>query len=104
MHWWELDVERTRSGELKNCSLPIADYQGPHPPQGDIPHDYVLYLFKQPKGWKPPAGARALYDSDFTGIDPRFNFSVNALVEQLGQPVAANYLRTQNENNTATAA
>lgn len=101
LHWFEYDVTASgRFGALVNRSLPIAEYEGPQPPAGDIPHDYVVYLFKQPAGYKAPVDKRAYY-ADETSF-ARMNFSVQALVDEVGVPVAANYFRVQHEGD-ATA-
>lgn len=72
------------------------------PPQGDEAHNYVLYLFEQPEGWKPGVGAMQRYNNASDSF-ARMNFSVEALSAQVGRPIAANYFLTENENNTKTA-
>lgn len=68
------------------------------PPQGDEPHNYVLYLFEQPEGWKPDLSKVAAYANESSLA--RMNFSVAALEAQVGKPIAANYFLVENENNT----
>ena len=87
---------------LQNFSAPIAEYQGPMPPLGDEPHNYVLYLFEQPEGWKPDLSKVAAY-ANASDSFARMNFSVAALEAQVGKPVAANYFLVENENNTKSA-
>jgi phosphatidylethanolamine-binding protein (PEBP) family uncharacterized protein len=109
LHWFEWNVHAVPATpghphllQLQNCSEPVADYQGPMPPKGDIPHDYVLYLFEQPKGYMPDQGAMARYANESDSF-ARMNFSIKALVDGIGAPFAANYFRVENENNTIKA-
>ncbi|THV69654.1 hypothetical protein D6D28_05733 [Aureobasidium pullulans] len=103
LHWFEYNVHAIPPHQqLQNFSAPLADYQGPMPPQGDEAHNYVLYLFEQPEGWKPEVGAMQRYNNASDSF-ARMNFSVEALSEQVGRPIAANYFLTENENNTKTA-
>ncbi|KAI5201850.1 hypothetical protein E4T39_04977 [Aureobasidium subglaciale] len=101
LHWFSYDNHALPPFfELKNQSVEIAEYQGPMPPQGDEPHNYVLYLFEQPKGFNPAVYLSKNYDEDSFA---RMNFSIKALEQQVGAPVAANYFLVENENNTSTA-
>ncbi|THZ29090.1 hypothetical protein D6C91_01647 [Aureobasidium pullulans] len=103
LHWFEYNVHAIPPHQqLQNFSAPLAEYQGPMPPQGDEAHNYVLYLFEQPEGWKPEVGAMQRYNNAGDSF-ARMNFSVEALSEQVGRPIAANYFLTENENNTKTA-
>ncbi|KAH0370277.1 PEBP-like protein, partial [Aureobasidium melanogenum] len=102
LHWFEYNVHAVPPHlELKNFSTPIAEYEGPQPPQGDEPHNYVIYLFEQPEGYKPDLAAQKAYLNE-TSL-ARMNFSVKALEEQVGKPIAANYFLVQNENNTKSS-
>lgn len=71
------------------------------PGLNDIAHTYTFYLFKQPANFTLPA-----YDAgrDYNPISvyARMNFSVEAVANVAGAPVAANYIRVQNPNNNAT--
>ncbi|KAI4730663.1 hypothetical protein E4T49_01606 [Aureobasidium sp. EXF-10728] len=99
LHWFEYNVYAVPPAQhLQNFSAPVADYEGPQPPQGDEPHNYVIHLFEQPEGWKPDQKAVESY-RDEAGLG-RMNFSVQALEGQVGRPVAANYFLVQNENIT----
>ena len=100
LHWFEYNVHAIPPRQqLQNFSAPIAEYQGPMPPQGDEPHNYVLYLFEQPEGWKPDLSKVAAY-ANASDSFARMNFSVAALEAQVGKPIAANYFLVENENNT----
>jgi phosphatidylethanolamine-binding protein (PEBP) family uncharacterized protein len=83
---------------LQNFSAPVAEYQGPMPPKGDEPHNYVLYLFEQPEGWMPDLREVAAYAN--VSSFARMNFSVAALEKQVGRPIAASYFLVENENST----
>lgn len=99
LHWFEYNVHSIPPHQtLLNFSTPIAEYEGPQPPQGDEPHNYVIYLFEQPEGYKPDFAAMKAYANE-TSL-ARMNFSVSALEKQVGAPIAANYFMVENENNT----
>ena len=99
LHWWAGNLTQTTSGTFTNSSAALAEYGGPNPPLGDIPHTYVFYLFPQPANYTPLAAALA---GDFVSASAaaRVNFSLLAVIEQVGNPVASNFFRTQNPNNT----
>ncbi|KAI4850418.1 hypothetical protein E4T44_02763 [Aureobasidium sp. EXF-8845] len=100
LHWFEYNVHAVPPRQmLQNFSAPVAEYQGPMPPKGDEPHNYVLYLFEQPEGWMPDEKAMASY-ANASDSFARMNFSVAALEKQVGCPIAANYFLVENENNT----
>lgn len=102
LHWFEYNVHAVNPHQtLQNFSTPIAEYEGPQPPQGDEPHNYVIYLFEQPENYKPDLAAAAAY-SDETSF-ARMNFSIKALEAQVGAPIAANYFMVENENNTKSS-
>jgi len=71
------------------------------PTLNDIPHTFTFYLFPQPDDFALPA-----WDSGRNltalGAPDRLNFSVSAIADVVGAPVAANYYRTYNRSNTAT--
>lgn len=99
LHWWASNVTQTSEGAFINRSAPIADYGGPMPPLNDIAHTYVLYLFGQPANFSLPAEFLEGYFNPISA-DTRLNFSVSAVAEWVGAPLAANYFRVQNPNNT----
>ncbi|KAG9560556.1 PEBP-like protein, partial [Aureobasidium melanogenum] len=102
LHWFEYNVHAIPPHQtLQNFSTPIADYEGPQPPQGDEPHNYVIYLFEQPEGYKPDLSAAATY-ANFSYLG-RMNYSIKALEDQIGAPIAANYFLVENENNTKSS-
>lgn len=71
------------------------------PTLNDIPHTFTFYLFPQPDGFELPAwDAGRNYTA--LGAPDRLNFSVTAISEVVGAPIAANYYRTYNRSNTAT--
>ena len=71
------------------------------PPLNDIPHTYAFYLFNQPANFSLPP-----YDAGRDYVAPsamdRMNFSVTAISDIVGAPIAANYIRVQNPGNNAT--
>lgn len=71
------------------------------PTLNDIPHTFTFYLFPQPDDFALPAWDA---NRNFTalGAPDRLNFSVTAIAEIVGAPIAANYYRTYNRSNTAT--
>lgn len=69
------------------------------PPLNDIAHTYVFYLFNQPANFSSWAEVLEGYYNP-TSADTRLNFSVSALAEFAGAPLAANHFRVQNPNNT----
>lgn len=71
------------------------------PTLNDIPHTFTFYLFPQPDDFSLPAwDAGRNYTA--LGAPDRLNFSVTAISDVVGAPVAANYYRTFNRSNTAT--
>lgn len=71
------------------------------PTLNDIPHTFTFYLFPQPDNFALPAwDAGRNYTA--LGAPDRLNFSVTAIADIVGAPIAANYYRTYNRSNTAT--
>jgi len=71
------------------------------PGLNDIAHTYTFYLFNQPANFTLPAwDAERVYNP--ITASTRMNFSVSAIADVAGAPVAANYMRIQNPNNNAT--
>jgi len=103
LHWWMDYVTQGDDGVFTgDCTL--ADYQGPQPPAGDIPHDYVLFLFNRPDDFQPIANALEYYDGATYNGDNRMNFSVTTLAAQVGNPIAARYFRVQRQTSTISSA
>ena len=71
------------------------------PTLNDIPHTFSFYLFPQPDGFALPAWD-AGRNLTALGAPDRLNFSVSAIADVVGAPVAANYYWTYNRSNTAT--
>ncbi|KAK0259608.1 hypothetical protein LTR35_018081 [Friedmanniomyces endolithicus] len=68
----------------------------------DIAHTYACYLLPQPDVFTLPSwDAGRGYNP--VSVYARMNFSVDAMFVEVGAPIAANYFRAQNPNNTATA-
>ncbi|KAG8626121.1 hypothetical protein KVT40_006522 [Elsinoe batatas] len=101
LHWLQTNLTVGTAGLLTPSGTPAAaDYAGPQPPQGDIPHIYTWYLFNQPSTFTVPAalagGALRPQSSS-----QRNNFSISAITEQEGvELLEANYFVVQNANNT----
>lgn len=99
LHFWQAGLTFSNNGTLINTTEPVARYNGPMPPGGDIAHDYVFYLFQQEAGFAPPSE-----DSPFSAqnVDAesmnRMSFSVQRFAEGegVGDLVAANYIQVQN--------
>ncbi|KAF2715903.1 hypothetical protein K431DRAFT_236623 [Polychaeton citri CBS 116435] len=101
LHWLQTDLSQTANGSFYSTSAPLAFYTGPMPPPGDIAHTYTFYLFPQPANFSlPPADA----GRNFSALEAfdRFNFSVTAISDVLGPPIAANYYRVQNTSSTTS--
>lgn len=105
LHWWNLDVTQLPNGTFTtptSNSTSAALYGGPMPGAGDIAHTYTLYLLPQPANYTLPAAIiSGLYNP--ISVYSRMNFSIEALVASVGEPVAATYFRVQNTTGTTTA-
>ena len=104
LHYWQTDITFGANGTFVNKTAPIAAYQGPAPPQGDIPHIYAFFLFPQTSAFVPPApGTQFSAGTVDQGMN-RLNFDILALSKQAGVgPIAAgNYIMVQNSTMTAT--
>ncbi|KAL8847093.1 MAG: hypothetical protein Q9221_007842 [Calogaya cf. arnoldii] len=99
LHFWQAGLTFSTNGTLVNTTEPVARYNSPMPPAGDIPHDYVFYLFQQEAGFAAPAE-----DSPFNVNNVnaesinRSSFNVQRFAEGegVGDLVAANYIVVQN--------
>ena len=100
LHWWQTNVTHNLAtgAFVYDSTTALAPYAGPQPPPNDTFHDYTLWLFPQPRNFVAPAAAVAGEFQDL-GTTNRFNFSLPALAKQVGQPIAANYFRTENAGN-----
>ncbi|PSK40311.1 hypothetical protein B9Z65_15 [Elsinoe australis] len=102
LHWLQMNLTVGTAGLLTPdaSTAPVADYAGPQPPQGDIPHIYTWYLFTQPASFQVPAvlaGGALRPQSSMM----RNNFSLEPITSQEGVELReANYFVVQNPNNT----
>lgn len=101
LHWLQTNLTQLANGSFVSTFPAVAPYAGPMPGLNDIPHTYTFFLFNQPANFSLPAwDAGRNYSA--TGSTARMNFSVPAIQAVAGNPVAGNYIRVQNPNNTAT--
>lgn len=110
LHW--LQPSLSPSTSTSNATTPLvphsaalASYGGPMPPPGDIAHDYVFYLFSQPANFSVAALGPPIATTSYEPASSaaRMNFSVDALVRVLGEPVAGSWIRVRNVSGSATA-
>lgn len=102
LHWWggNYTVDPTTRAFV-NSSDSLAQYTAPRPRDYEW-HNYVFYLFNQPSDYVPSAEALdGDYYSQMSGS--RFNFSIDPIVEAVGQPIAGNYILANNVSETATS-
>ncbi|KAK5122516.1 hypothetical protein LTR85_004100 [Meristemomyces frigidus] len=100
LHWYQGNLTQTSNGTFASNSSAIATYGGPAPGLDDIAHTYTFYLFKQPDNFTLPAWDAGRTYNPISVYD-RMNFSVDAIAAVAGAPIAANYFRVQDPNNTA---
>ena len=106
LHFAQTGLSFSTNGTLVNSTEPVAYYNGPAPPAGDIAHDYVFYLFEQPKELPGPP-----QDSPFNAKNVNANpnnrqsFDVQkfATEEGIGNLIAANYFQVWNSSGTASS-
>ena len=99
LHFWQAGLTFANNGTLINTTDPVARYNGPMPPPGDIPHDYVFYLFQQTAGFAPPPEDSPFNVNNVNAeSNNRMSFDVQRFAdgEGVGELVAANYIRVQN--------
>ncbi|KAL8758818.1 MAG: hypothetical protein Q9184_003813 [Pyrenodesmia sp. 2 TL-2023] len=99
LHFWQAGLTFSDNGTLVNTTEPVAFYNGPMPPAGDIPHDYVFYLFQQEAGFAPPPEDSPFNINNVNAASMnRMSFSVQRFAEGegVGYLVAANYIQVQN--------
>ncbi|GAB7344496.1 hypothetical protein MBLNU457_2330t1 [Dothideomycetes sp. NU457] len=103
LHWWLDGVTQAADGTFSGNNT-LANYQGPQPPAGDIPHEYTLFLFNRPASFHtPPKGINYYFNAAFQNGDDRMNFSVPILAKEVGNPIASRYFTVQKANGTTTA-
>ena len=106
LHFFQAGLKFSPSGSLINTTQPIAYYNGPQPPVGDIAHSYVFYLFPQGSAFQaPPADSPFNVANVNSGMSNRMSFNVQTFAKQagVGPLTAANYIKVQRLNSTATA-
>ncbi|KAL8939828.1 MAG: hypothetical protein Q9216_003150 [Gyalolechia sp. 2 TL-2023] len=99
LHFWQAGLTFSDNGTLVNTTEPVAFYNGPMPPAGDIPHDYVFYLFQQEDGFAPPPEDSPFNVNNVNAESMnRMSFDVQRFAdgEGVGDLVAANYIQVQN--------
>lgn len=99
LHFWQNGITFASDGSLVNNSEPVAFYQGPSPPPGDIPHIYSFYLFEQGGAFAPPPADSPFNTNNVNvGMTNRLSFNVQKFANQEGVEdlVAANYIKVQN--------
>ena len=99
LHFWQAGLTFANNGTLINTTDPVARYNGPMPPPGDIPHDYVFYLFQQTAGFAPPPEHSPFNVNNVNAESMnRMSFDVQRFADGqgVGELVAANYIRVQN--------
>ncbi|KAF2774344.1 hypothetical protein EJ03DRAFT_346957 [Teratosphaeria nubilosa] len=103
LHWAQGNVTQAANGALlTNNSKPISLYNTPNPPASNpTPNVYTFYLFSQPSNFTLPAwdADRDLYATSSTA---RLNFSVQAIADEVGPPVAATYLQAAKNGSNST--
>ncbi|KAF2168721.1 hypothetical protein M409DRAFT_20739 [Zasmidium cellare ATCC 36951] len=100
LHWLRTNVTQTPGAVLGGSANDTAAYVSPAPPATDAPHTYILYLFPQPTNFTLPAVDAGRNLS--AGSMNRYNFSIQALADAAGQPVAANYFRATSMPTNST--
>ncbi|KAK1082833.1 hypothetical protein LTR33_003644 [Friedmanniomyces endolithicus] len=100
LHWLQTGLTQSANGTFVSDSTAIADYGQPHPGLNDIAHTYTFYLFQQPANFTLPSWDAGRVFNPIS-VSARMNFSVTAVADVVGAPLAANYMRVINPNTTA---
>ena len=105
LHYWQAGITFSANGTLVNTTEPVAFYQGPNPPPGDIPHIYAFYLFEQEEDFTGPAEDSPFRAAVVNQGMNRMSFNVQTFAEEtgVGDLAAGNYIMYQNTSGTATA-
>lgn len=103
LHYWQTGLTFSPNGTVVNNTSPIAFYQPPAPPAGDIAHTYVFYIFEQQAGFAPPPAGNPFSQALVNEGTNRFSFDLNHLAGEkgVGPLVGANYFVAQNRAGTA---
>ncbi|ATZ54896.1 hypothetical protein BCIN_11g02150 [Botrytis cinerea B05.10] len=96
LHWWQGNYTLAPSSSSSslnplflNSTNSIAAYTAPRP-RDSTNHTYAFYMFAQPANYfVGEEAANGTYYEETT--EARFNFSLKAVVESVGEPVAANW-------------
>ncbi|KAM0136039.1 hypothetical protein ACHAP3_004658 [Botrytis cinerea] len=96
LHWWQGNYTLAPSSSSSslnplflNSTNSIAAYTAPRP-RDSTNHTYAFYMFAQPVNYfVGEEAANGTYYEETT--EARFNFSLKAVVESVGEPVAANW-------------
>ena len=96
LHWWQGNYTLAPSSSSSslnplflNSTNSIAAYTAPRP-RDSTNHTYAFYMFAQPVNYfVGEEAANGTYYEETT--EARFNFSLKAMVESVGEPVAANW-------------
>ena len=106
LHYWQTGIKFTTNGTLVNTTEPIAFYQGPAPPPGDIAHTYAFYLFEESSAFAPPPPGNPFNQANVNKGMNRMSFSVAHLASEtgVGPLVAANFILVQNAMQATSSA
>ena len=94
LYYWQQGLTFTSNDTVVNSIIPIAFYNAPGPPAGDIAHTYTFYLFEQEATFMPPADNSILSQGMANMGMNRMSFNVENLLKEMGigPLVAANYI------------
>ncbi|KAK3176375.1 hypothetical protein OEA41_007698 [Lepraria neglecta] len=85
LHYWQPGLTFTSNSTVVNTTTPIAFYNPPGPPAGDIAHTYTFYLFEQEATFMPPADNSILSQGMVNMGMNRMSFNVKNFVEGDGR-------------------
>ncbi|KAL9124232.1 MAG: hypothetical protein Q9217_006419 [Psora testacea] len=104
LHYWQAGLQFSSNGTLINTTEPVAFYQGPAPPAGDVAHTYVFYLFGQEAGFTAPAADSPFNVANVNRGMNRMSFNVQDFAREtgVGPLAAANYILVQNTTGSQT--
>jgi hypothetical protein len=104
VHWIQGNfASQGGSSQLGSPGTIIAPYFPPGPPPGEN-HRYVELLFNEPQGFTIPASFTAYFANLTASVFNRVNFPLDKFIDEakLKTPVAANFFRVSNTNNTSS--
>jgi phosphatidylethanolamine-binding protein len=104
LHWFRPGLRRNTNDD----AIPGASYNPPNPPPGSGAHRYTFVLYAQPEDFAVPEQYAAINPPAETIDRVAFNLTAFASAANLGDPIAANYLRvingTEAESSSVEAA